>query len=31
MFATFDPMILWLAHTIAAFAPTILCFAPREL
>ena len=27
MFATFAPMILWLAHTIAAFAPTIAAFA----
>ena len=27
MFATFAPMILWLAHTIAAFAPMIAAFA----
>ena len=27
MFATFAPTILWLAHTIAAFAPMIAAFA----
>ena len=27
MIATFTPMILWFAHTIAAFAPMIAAFA----
>lgn len=31
MFATFAPMILWLAHTILWFTHMILCFALGEL